>query len=333
MIALNPLQSLVAFLLLATSTLAVAQTDIFISNSTLTPRFVAGIDIEYRVEVHNPLTQPAVGARVVSTFPPECETTEWTCFTDPEQPGGACSTAQGTGTLDVGVDIAVAGSVYFDAHCRLRDNLGGATSLVSTASLTLPPGFNDPNPANNTAVATIGEPVTGAFLQGTMTAAGNAYPGGIVTFTAILTNIGPGVQNATGPEMSFVLPSNKMTDFSVEASSGVASFINTDLFWDGSIAAGASVTIRVSGRILPEATGLTGGQLFLSFDTNGDGTSDFYGFSDDPGLPGHRDPTGIVIGGVPQQPPNVIPATTPTALLMLAIALMILARRQRGVSR
>jgi uncharacterized repeat protein (TIGR01451 family) len=173
----------------------------------------------------------------------------------------------------------------------------------------------------------------GAIVTGTKTESGPAIEGQNISYTVTLTNSGTGAQaDNPGDEFSDVLPST-LTLVSASASSGtaVANVGTNTVTWNGSIAPSASVTIGIVATV----NAGTGGQAIsnqgtISYDSNGDGTNDASGVTDDPGTVAGGDPTTVVGQGPPAP---AVPTLSEVGLAALCLALagaaLLLLRRRR----
>jgi hypothetical protein len=131
--------------------------------------------------------------------------------------------------------------------------------------------------------------------------------------------------------MTDVLPPS-LTLAGATATSGIATAnlgTNT-VTWNGSIAAGGSVTITITATIKSGTGGSTvSNQATVAYDSDGNGTNDATGSSDDPGTPAAGDPTSVTVTA----PIATIPALSQTGLLALGLALAAVAlarvRRRR----
>jgi uncharacterized repeat protein (TIGR01451 family) len=116
----------------------------------------------------------------------------------------------------------------------------------------------------------------------------------------VLTNTGNATQNDNaGDELTDVLPSG-LTLVCASATSGTATAtIGTNtVTWNGSIAAGASVTITINATIDSDAAGSTiTNQGTFAFDANVDNTNESNGVTDDPSVGGASDSTSFVVAG------------------------------------
>jgi uncharacterized repeat protein (TIGR01451 family) len=154
-------------------------------------------------------------------------------------------------------------------------------------------GFGSDNYA-----AVFGQPVVGADVSGTKTANGDFSPGGTVFYQVVLTNTGSGDQ-PDNPTDEFVdtLPSELIL-VDASASSGVATpdLPGNQVRWNGSIAAGASVTIDIEATVdaVPPGT-VVSNQGDIFFDGDGNGTNESQTVTDDPSQPGTADPTEFTV--------------------------------------
>lgn len=124
--------------LLVNADLAISKTD---GVSAETPGSVA----TWRIVASNAGPTVAPGATVTDTFPASASACSWLCIAG----AGASCPAGGTGNINATVDLPVAGSVTFHATCLI--DAGASGTLVNSASIAVPAGGSDPNPANNSA--------------------------------------------------------------------------------------------------------------------------------------------------------------------------------------
>jgi uncharacterized repeat protein (TIGR01451 family) len=251
-----------------------------------------------------------------TTFNPGGSTAGWLCSPD-NNAGSTCTFPAGTmpaggGNQTVTFAVTVAASVP-----------GGTTQISNTASIA-DNGANgtDPTPANNSGGDTT-PLVTGAFVTGTKTLAGNFVVGGTITYTVILTNSGSGAQaDNPGNEFTDILPI-QLALVSASASSGtaVATIPTRTVTWNGSLASGASVTITITATIqsVPVGTVVTN-QGNISYDGNGDGTNESSGQTDDPATVGGANPTTFTVGAAPAGLAD-IPTITWVGITMLTTLL------------
>ena len=105
----------------------------------------AGSTVTYQVVVSNAGPASVVGATVSDTVPPELADVTWTCAASA---GSACGTASGSGNaISVSADIAAGGSVTLTISGTAP---ASGTIGANTATVTPPPGTDDPTPGDNT---------------------------------------------------------------------------------------------------------------------------------------------------------------------------------------
>ena len=139
-------------------------------------------------------------------------------------------------------------------------------------------------------------------VTGNKTVSGNFVEGGNITYTVVLTNIGGAAQQDNpGNEFDDALPA-ALTLISATANSGtaVATIATNAVSWNGSIAAGASVTITITASINNGTMGtMISNQGTISYDNDGDGTNESSAVTDDPGTATVNDPTSFTVGTTP----------------------------------
>jgi hypothetical protein len=135
-------------------------------------------------------------------------------------------------------------------------------------------------------------------VSGTKDVKGNFAPNGSVTYTVVLSNTGAGPQSDNpGDEFTDVLPSD-LSLVSASATSGTATpNVGTNTVnWNGSIAAGGSVTITINATVKSSASGASiSNQGSISYDADADGTNESSRLTDDPNVGGASDPTSFTV--------------------------------------
>jgi uncharacterized repeat protein (TIGR01451 family) len=163
------------------------------------------------------------------------------------------------------------------------------TATVVSATL-------DPNTGNESDTETTNV-ISPATVTGTKTRSGPLTPGSTVTYTIVLSNAGPAAQNDNpGNELVDVLPA-PLTLVSATASAGGTAVGTNIVTWNGSIAAAGSVTITIQA-IIPSnvALGTTiSNQATVNYDSDGNGTNEASGVTDDPSIGGAGQATGFVV--------------------------------------
>jgi uncharacterized repeat protein (TIGR01451 family) len=105
--------------------------------------------LTYTIVASNAGPSPVVGARVTDAFPADLTNVTWTCSASS---GSACGSASGAGDIDETVDLLVGGTATFTATATVAQ--GATNPIVNTAAIDAPPGWSDPDHANNSATDT-----------------------------------------------------------------------------------------------------------------------------------------------------------------------------------
>ncbi len=142
----------------------------------------------------------------------------------------------------------------------------------------------------------------GARLSATKTVSGPFVPGGIVTYTVVITNSGLGAQLRTaGVPFEDTIPAG-LTYLSATSSSGFPVVVlgsgSTQVAWAGEIPAGGQVTITIRCQI-PAGTAAgtsIANQATIHYDSDGDLVDDVTLSTDDPTQPGGSDATAFRVG-------------------------------------
>jgi uncharacterized repeat protein (TIGR01451 family) len=228
------------------STLLVPTGDLAITKTDGQTTDVPGTSLVYTIVVTNPGPSAVTGALVNDAFPPELTDVNWSATYI-----GGSGPMMGTGSLvDVPVDLTAGGTATFTVMAMIAGTARG--TLSNTATVTAPPGFTDPDLANNSATdetillpeadlavvktRTSGDPVAGAAVEYLITVT-NDGPSTILGFT-LLDTTAPALIGAT-----FGTPSMGSYDPATGAWTGLM------------LATGESVSITLSGTVPGEARG------------------------------------------------------------------------------
>ena len=213
--------------------------------------------------------------------------------------------------------ISNQGTISFDNDNDGTNNASGVTDDPGTVAANDPTSFNVPQTPFITATK---------VLNGPLTAGQNG------SYTVTLTNSGCGNQGDNpGNEFTDTLPA-ALTLVSANASSGTTTAVPPTVTWNGPIPAGGSVTITINFTVNTGTAGQTvSNQGSFSFDSNGDGTNDTNGVTDDPGTQTAGDPTAGVVVSAAFDP--TIPTLSEWGLILLSLTLagaaLLLMRRRR----
>ena len=146
-----------------------------------------GGTITYTIVASNAGPSPALGAGFGDLFTDPLENCTWTCV---GQLGGVCSVpAGGEPSANQSVDLPVGGQVVVTVTCDIASN--ATLSFFNTATITSPPGNNDPVGVNNSATDVNGlDPIADLTITKTDGSA-TFVPGGSTTYTIVASNAGP----------------------------------------------------------------------------------------------------------------------------------------------
>jgi uncharacterized repeat protein (TIGR01451 family) len=123
--------------------------DLQITKTDGATNYTSSGTITYTIVVSNPGGPGNInGATVTDTFPAQIASANWSCT----GAGGATCTANGSGNINDSVNLPVGSSMTYTVSASII--AGASGDLVNTASVSLPAGFTDPVPGNNTATDT-----------------------------------------------------------------------------------------------------------------------------------------------------------------------------------
>lgn len=202
----------------------------------------------------------------------------------------------GSGAVTITINATVAAAVAPGSLISNQGNLSfdaDGNGANEATGLTDDPAIAG---AGNPTVFTVLSP---AALAATKVASGSTAPGGAVVYTIVVNNTAANAQaDNPGNEFTDTLPVG-LTLVSASASSGtaVATIGTGTVTWNGSIAAGGSVTITINATI--NATVAAGSTLSnqgtVNFDADGNGSNESTAQTDDPAVAGVANPTLIVV--------------------------------------
>ena len=187
-----------AFSFAVDGTCRLSEADLSISKTNGATAATPGVPVVYTLVASNAGPAPVTAATVTDTFVAPLTACTWTCA---GAAGGTCSAA-GSGNIADSVDLPSGGSATYTATCSIPANATGSVS--NTASIAGPGGGpTDPNPVNNSAVDT---DTLAASADLSITISDSPDPviaGGLLTYTAIVSNAGP--SDASGVVADFLI--------------------------------------------------------------------------------------------------------------------------------
>jgi uncharacterized repeat protein (TIGR01451 family) len=219
----------------------------------------------------------------------------------------------------VGTTITNQGTILYDAN-------GNGVHDPGESAVTDDPSVGGASDATSFQVQ--------APVSGTKTVAGSFVPGGSITYTVVLTNLGPGTQpDNPGNEFTDVLPAGAsgLTLVSSTATSGTAvANIGTNVVsWDGAISQGGSVTITITATIsavAPVGTTITN-QGTINCDADHNGTNETSASTNPVSF---QVQAALLAGGSIPPIPTLNAVGLSLLILLLALGGAAVLRRRRG---
>ena len=171
---------------------------------------------------------------------------------------------------------------------------------------------------------------------------GDVKPDDTIDYTVVITNDGCADQTDNpGHEFSDALPAGLYATGAASASSGKATVEGDDIYWDGAIPSGGSVTITFVAKVDSDVE--DGQEIcnqgIVHWDSDADGVNDADEPTDDPSTPVNNDPTCFTVK-VSDEPALVGTIDAPTLsqwaqismsiLLTFAFAVMLIRRRNQN---
>ncbi len=252
---------------------------------------VAGSMTTYAIVVTNAGPAAVTGATLTDSFPAAITGVSWTCAASA---GSSCGAPSGTGDINEAVNVAAGGTVTFNAVATLSAVATG--TLSNTATVAPPGGTVDPVPGNNDATDVDDVLPPGALVSAAKTVSGTFEAGGAISYNVVLTNGGSATQGDNpGDEFTDTLPAT-LSAVSANATSGTAVAVGNTVTWNGSLAAGGSVTITIDATINAGTQGtVISNQGTVHYDADANGSNEASALTDDPGQPGASDPTVLSV--------------------------------------
>lgn len=226
-----------------------------------------GTELVYTVRVDNPGPSSAADVRVEDPLPPTLDCV-WTCAT---LGGALCDPGPVAGDLLDFADLPAGSSATYTATCQIDPEAEG--TLSNTAFLTPPPGFDDPNPGNDSATDGDTDLVLLADLSLTLDdAMTTAVPGTSVTYTLVARHdppvfftplalapwVGPPSRRPVSPTLVDVFPQALDCTWTCTATPGSSCTVGPvmgDLHDEPSLEVGGRATYTLVCSVDPSITG------------------------------------------------------------------------------
>jgi uncharacterized repeat protein (TIGR01451 family) len=226
--------------------------DLNITKTDGSPTYTPGASVTYTLIVSNNGPNNVSGATLTDLFSPIITSASWTCLPS----SGASCPASGSGHINHTVNIPPGGTLTYTITAVT--NPAALTDLINTATISVPSGYTETNPANNTATDQ-DLPLFSADLQITKTDNSTDYiASGTKTYSIVITNAGPSSVNgatvsdtfSTNPNLSGVTWTCSTTNGATCTPNGSGDINDTI-----NLPSGASVTYTVNAAISATPSG------------------------------------------------------------------------------
>ena len=172
----------------ALDTVAVQGADLSINKTDGQTSYLPGSVVIYTVTVTNFIGVTANAATVSDAKPANVSTWAWACASQTGNATGRNAAADSASDFTDTVNLPVGGTIVYTVTANTL--AGVTTDLVNTATVSVPTGFSDPNPNNNTSTDSDGATTQQADLSLTKDDGQTGYlAGGTVTYTVTVTNL------------------------------------------------------------------------------------------------------------------------------------------------
>ena len=179
---------------------AVVVTDLSITKDDSTPTYTAGGVVTYIVTVMNVSTTNVNGAFINDNRPSQVATWDWDCTAQNGGAGGCDPVINSNTNFTDIVNLPAGSSIVYTVTANISGTASG--NLVNTAAVSLPAGYTDLVPGNNSWIDT-DTPIYAVDLSITKNDSVTTYtPGGTLTYTIVVTN------NSTSVTVSGALVTN-----------------------------------------------------------------------------------------------------------------------------
>ena len=187
----------------ASDTVVASQTpDLSIFKTDGVTSYLAGGVTIYTVTVRNVGNMGVIGARVADAKPANILTWVWACTGQNGGASGCTPAASGSSDFSDTLDLPAGGSIVYTVTANIVTIPTG--TLVNTATVTLPEGYTDPTPANNTSTDTDTLSVDLNIVK--TDGVSNYSAGGNLTYTVTVRNVGK--VDVTGATVTDAKPAN-----------------------------------------------------------------------------------------------------------------------------
>jgi len=214
---------------------------------------VAGTIDTYTITVTNFGPAAVAGASIIDTFSAIFQGVTYTAT----QAGGVSGfTASGTGNINDTVTMPSGSKITYKATGKISASAPGG-SLSNTGTVTFPAGVNDPITANNSATDTDSLTLKADLKITVSDGKITVVRGTKVTYTIVVTNVGPG--NVTGARIQDTFPATfsgvTYTATQVGGASGFTATGAGNINDTVTIPSGSKITYKATGTMNVSGTG------------------------------------------------------------------------------
>nr|WP_295872646.1 gliding motility-associated C-terminal domain-containing protein [uncultured Chitinophaga sp.] len=226
--------------------------EVTVEKTDNTPLYVPGTTTQYKITIVNKGPSDLTGATFRDPLPAGITVASWTAVS----PDGAQPAISGNGAIDQPLNVPAGSKIVYTLTLNIPSSFTGA--LVNTATVTVPAGYTNINPAGNTATDT-DDPDLQYNITVSKSGPAQAVAGDSITYQLQITNSGPSdLVNATVADILPAAIRNAAWTVAVQGSATAARTSGTgNVNFTGSIPAGSgnSILVTIKGLINSAATG------------------------------------------------------------------------------
>lgn len=226
--------------------------EIKVTKTDNSPTYTAGTNTKYHLSIFNNGPSDLLGATFQDLLPAGVTVASWTA----SAPAGSLPKDSGSGPVNQLINVPAKGQIDYVLTIEVPSGYTGP--LTNTASIVIPSGYNNVNPAGNSATDTdTPDPHTDINITKTGPASGVA--GGAISYQLTIVNNGP--SDVTGVAIADQLPAQITNPVWTVTTNGKATASTTTGSGAVSFTAGLpagtgnTVTVTINGTIAASATG------------------------------------------------------------------------------
>ncbi|MEZ2441110.1 gliding motility-associated C-terminal domain-containing protein [Chitinophaga sp. RCC_12] len=226
--------------------------EVKVTKTDNTTTYTAGTTTTYHISILNSGPSDLTGATFLDPLPTGITVASWTA----SNPGGSQSEDDGSGPINELVNIPAGGEIVYTLTINIPSGYTGP--LTNTASIIIPSGYNNINPAGNSATDT-DTPDPQTDIEITKTGPASATAGTGISYQLTIVNKGP--SDVAGVVMADQLPAQIQNPvWTITANGNATASVpggNGAVNFTAGLPAGTgnSIIVNISGTINPAATG------------------------------------------------------------------------------